>query len=135
MHTFTIPGKPVAKGRPRLGKFGTYTPEKTVNYESKVYLAAVEAKVPMLEGPVWVELAIWFEWPKSKHRKREPLGRAWHTGRPDCDNVQKAVADGAEGVCWRDDAQICQWKVWKRYCAQGEQARVVVEYGSLEETR
>lgn len=34
MRTFIIYGQPVAKGRPRLGKWGTYTPEKTVNYET-----------------------------------------------------------------------------------------------------
>ena len=34
---FEILGKPVAKARPRLNKFGyTYTPEKTVNYENLV---------------------------------------------------------------------------------------------------
>ena len=31
MIKLTIPGEPVAKGRPRVTRYGTYTPEKTKN--------------------------------------------------------------------------------------------------------
>ena len=31
-----VPGEPMGKQRPRLSKFGTYTPTKTVNYETFV---------------------------------------------------------------------------------------------------
>ena len=34
--SFIVKGEPVAKGRPRVSKFGTYTPTKTVNYENWV---------------------------------------------------------------------------------------------------
>ena len=41
---FHIPGQPVGKGRPRIGKVGAharmFTPAKTVNYESTVALFA-----------------------------------------------------------------------------------------------
>ena len=44
---FTIPGQPVAKGRPRAcirgGKVATYTPDNTARYENLVKLAAQEA--------------------------------------------------------------------------------------------
>lgn len=36
MILFKIPGEPVAKGRPRVTKFGVHTPEKTKNYETLV---------------------------------------------------------------------------------------------------
>ena len=40
----TIPGNPVAKGRPRVSKYGTYTPKKTADFESYVeYCWAAEA--------------------------------------------------------------------------------------------
>ena len=32
----TIPGNPVAKGRPRVSRYGTYTPKKTADFESYV---------------------------------------------------------------------------------------------------
>ena len=31
-----IPGEPVAKGRPRMGKYGVYTPTKTKNAEEAI---------------------------------------------------------------------------------------------------
>ena len=44
---FHIPGQPVGKGRPRIGKVGAharmFTPAKTVNYESTVALFAAQA--------------------------------------------------------------------------------------------
>src|SRR5204862_7322331 len=45
--TFVVPGQAVGKGRPRIGKRGSFsmlfTPEKTVNYEGLVRLAAHQA--------------------------------------------------------------------------------------------
>ena len=35
-YKITIPGNPIAKGRPRVGKYGTYTPKKTADFESYV---------------------------------------------------------------------------------------------------
>ena len=47
MIKLTIPGEPCAKQRPRTTKQGhTYTPQKTVNYETLVY-----EKFPIQEWP------------------------------------------------------------------------------------
>ena len=41
MKQLTIDGVPVAKGRPRLGRYGTYTPKKTQEYEEYVKMCWV----------------------------------------------------------------------------------------------
>ena len=40
---FVIEGKPVGKGRPRLSRWGVYTPTKTVNYENLVRFSYLQA--------------------------------------------------------------------------------------------
>jgi len=39
-------------------------------------------------------------------------------GKPDKDNVIKAIYDGLNGVCWVDDAQVCEGVQRKRYAAE-----------------
>ena len=45
--TFTVPGTPVGKGRPKFARRGNftvaYTPEKTASYENLVKIAAGQA--------------------------------------------------------------------------------------------
>lgn len=121
---FTVPGKPVAKGRPKFARMGTfvraYTPEKTVNYETLVKVAAAEAmgdREP-IEGPVSIIIAIYVPIPVSESRKRSELmasGQILPTKKPDADNVLKAVKDAVNGVVWRDDSQVVDVVLSKRY--------------------
>ena len=63
---FHIPGQPVGKGRPRIGKVGAharmFTPAKTVSYESTVALFAAQAMAgrPLLTGPVNLQMRVDF---------------------------------------------------------------------------
>lgn len=112
---FTVPGTPVAKGRPRIsvcgGQARAYTPAKTVAYEGLAALAAQDAmagRVP-IDGPVRIEVIAWFPIPASwsKRKRADALaGRLHHVSRPDGDNILKALGDGLNGVCWRDDSQL-----------------------------
>ena len=90
--------------------------------------------MPLLDGPVQVIVNAWWEWPKAKQRKREPRECAWKENGADGDNILKAILDGCQGVCFRNDAQVALAQVSKRYCAQGEAARVEVYVGPLEES-
>ena len=62
MITFTVPGDPVGKARPRItlagGRAHAYTPAKTAAYEQlvAVYAAAAMKKAPLLEHPVQLRL-------------------------------------------------------------------------------
>ena len=72
-------------------------------------------------GALSVALDIRIEIPKSwsAAKRAEALaGRLHPTGKPDVDNIIKSVYDGLNGVCWVDDAQICNGVQYKRYAAE-----------------
>ena len=113
--TFTIPGEPTAKGRPRAttvnGQARLYTPKKTVNYESLVALSAQQAMGDrtIFDGPVSLGINAVFQIPKSWSKKRRTANYhnpEYVTKRPDFDNILKAVCDGMNGVVWIDDSQV-----------------------------
>lgn len=122
----------MAKGRARIGMIGNkaraFTPPKTVAYEALVAMTAHDAMdgSPPLEGPLKVEIVAWFIVPASWSKRRKAETR-YHTARPDADNIGKAIGDGANGIVWRDDAQIASFTVTKRYGAQACVAVAVSE--------
>jgi len=120
----TIPGEPKAKGRPRFYRAGKFvravTPEMTVKYEQHVKnCAMLQAQGQMLHGPLHARIAFFFDLPKSKWKKRETVKRQWHTGKPDWDNLGKAICDSLNGICYTDDGQICCTRVVKIIEEQG----------------
>ena len=126
MIEFHVPGPPVGKGRPRIGRVGAharmFTPAKTVSYESTVALAAQQAMFnrPLFDGAVGVTLAIDCPIPASWSQKKQAdalHGRILPTTKPDIDNVEKAIFDALNGVVWRDDVQVVRVSKAKRYGA------------------
>lgn len=116
----TVPGTPQGKGRARFGNGRTYTPAKTVAYEGLIALAAEQAmgKLERLEGPVFLTITATFDIPKSRAKKIGAAmtnGVAWHTAKPDGDNILKAVGDGLNGIVWKDDSQVAFSKCMKMY--------------------
>ena len=114
-----VPGVPVGKGRPRMTRSGhCYTPEKTRIYEDKIAFfghQAMAGKRP-LEGYLTIQVEAVFPVPESwsKKKKKMALDGKLFPGRPDIDNILKAI-DGLNGVVWKDDAQIILAVVSKRY--------------------
>ncbi len=47
--------------------------------------------------------------------------------RPDIDNYVKTVLDGANGILWLDDAQVCQLAATKQYGADNRISIAVME--------
>lgn len=128
--TFTIPGKPFAKQRPRATRQGrVYTPAETVSFERTVGQVAVPLFAAPIEGPVKVTIHATFApaafW--SKRKRAEHLG-AFHIQKPDLDDCQKAILDGLNRIAFSDDGQVaaivCR-KVW------GETAQTVVTVEAL----
>lgn len=115
-----LAGTPVAKGRPRFTKAGhTYTPEKTVNYETLLRLAAQQAMAgrKLFEGPLEVSVVAAMPKPKNLTRKRRAAIESHAerpTKKPDWDNFAK-VLDALNEVVWLDDAQIVDGSVLKTY--------------------
>jgi len=122
MLTFTIPGIPVAKGRPKAttinGMARMYTPAKTVAYESAVAMFARQAMgaAEPIPGPVAVSIVATWPIPASWSKKRRE-GAKWKTSKPDADNVAKAIGDACNGIVWQDDSQVVDLRCVKLYGA------------------
>lgn len=123
-----ILGKPVGKGRPRLGRHSTYTPDKTKNYEEYVklcYINKYNIKQRPTEKPLKAKITAFFEVPTSysNKKKKELIGQP-HTSRPDIDNIAKIILDSLNGLAYKDDNQIVKLEVEKLY---GEEAKVILD--------
>lgn len=138
--TFTVAGDPVGKGRARIGRnratghVRTFTPEKTVRYESLVREAAqanLGGRVPLKGRARLVVIGYW-TLARSHWKKREPLPEAHRTSKPDADNVLKAVSDALNAIAFLDDCQVVEAEVQKFTAAQGEPGRTIVVVESLD---
>ena len=114
-----VPGQPVGKGRPRFGNGRAYTPAKTRQYEKRIADAAfVEmAEMEPAETPVKLVILAQFDIPKSwaKWRKEAATVGVYRPGRPDIDNIAKAVLDAFNGIVYLDDAQVYDLQIKKTY--------------------
>lgn len=132
MISFTIPGPPTGKGRPRVTRSGhAYTPQKTRNAEAHVKLLAGQAMAgrPPLEGPVHVCVSVRCTVPASwplKRRYEAEFNRI-RPGKPDLDNVVKLIMDALNGVVVVDDKQVAVMTASKRYDAVAETGVEVME--------
>ena len=121
---FYVPGQPQGKGRPRVGRIAgharMFTPSKTAAYEGLIALAgrqAMAGAAPLL-GPVEIEVLAICSVPSSWSKRKQAdalAGRVRPTGKPDADNVLKAVCDGLNEVAFKDDAQAVSVKLTKCY--------------------
>jgi len=119
MISFTIPGQPKGKARPRMCKSGhVYTPSGTVIYEHRVQAAylAVAGTVNPRDEISTVEIVAYFAAPKRIHKKLIGENDWLPCGsRPDADNVAKIVCDALNKIAWTDDARVATLKISKRY--------------------
>jgi Holliday junction resolvase RusA-like endonuclease len=121
---FFVPGAPQGKGRARVamiaGHARAYTPEKTASYESLIkaqYHLMYPGELPIL-GEVNMEIRAWFEIPKSTSGKKAAAMLRQDinpTKKPDSDNIAKCVCDALNGIAYRDDTQIINLHISKRY--------------------
>lgn len=130
---FIIPGTPVGKGRPKFARRGNfvtaYTPEKTASYENLVKIAAHDAMTgkQILDGAVSVVMWLFVTPPASWSQKKQRealLNNILPTSKPDVDNVVKGIFDAMNEIVWRDDKQVVELTVKKRY---SDTARAMVE--------
>lgn len=110
-----IDGKPVAKGRGRIGNVAghptIFTPAATRQNENLIKLAAMGAMAGRdpIEGPVEVDVQVFLDFPKSFSKKRlveAQLGRIRPTTKPDIDNYVKSALDGINTIVFKDDNQV-----------------------------
>jgi Holliday junction resolvase RusA-like endonuclease len=118
---FTIPGKAVAKGRPRATRSGRmFTPAKTANAEAFIrHLAhdAMQGRPPLI-GPVQMTIEVAAPVPASWPKRKQAAalsGAIMPTARPDLDNLCKLVSDALNGICFADDSQVVRLLATKTY--------------------
>lgn len=133
--TFTIPGIPVAKGRPKFARKGAfvsaYTPEKTASYENLVKVVAQQVMRgrALIDGPVSVVIWLYVSPPASWSKKKQADALAsatYPTSKPDMDNVVKGIFDACNNIVWLDDKQVVDLFCGKRF-AETPCAKVQVE--------
>ncbi|MGP3789787.1 RusA family crossover junction endodeoxyribonuclease [Pseudomonas sp. B392_1p] len=121
---FVVPGTPQGKGRPRAARTGRgvrmYTPKKTEEYEALIAREAEKAMQgrELITGPVLLEMRMMHPVPASWSKKKRAAaleGDVMPTVKCDADNCLKAICDALNGVLWRDDTQVVNVSLAKRY--------------------
>jgi Holliday junction resolvase RusA-like endonuclease len=117
-----IPGKPIAKKRPRFvrrGKFvGTYSDQET---EEGRFILEVKSQLngcDIIKGPVKLTVTCFMPIPKSTSKKKKAQmlrGEIKHTKKPDFDNLIKFICDCLNGIVWKDDSQVYMSSILKIY--------------------
>lgn len=80
--------------------------------------AMERAGVAPLECAVEVLMEFFDQRPKGHFRANgqlKPNAQARPTKAPDWDKLARSVGDALNGVCWRDDAQVCEGRIRKLY--------------------
>lgn len=131
MFEIQIPGKPIAKNRPRFavrskGKKGdpaaktfvtTYFDQET---EEGRVMNAMRASFPRnpLDGPLTLEAYFYFAPPKSLSPKKQEeliLGGRGCMNQKDFDNIAKFYCDAGNQLLWHDDREIVYVTGYKAY--------------------
>lgn len=131
MINLEIPGRPQGKGRPRLSKYGTYTPEKTKEYEELVkfcYRNKYNVDTRPTANPLKAKIKAYFKIPKSLYKtERNKLIGQPYPHKPDTDNIAKIILDSLNGLAYIDDNQVVFLEVEKWYTEEEEKVILEIE--------
>lgn len=127
---FEINTKPVPQARPRFFVrysglkyiIGAYDPERckafkeAIAWHAKIITIEKGLKEPV-KNPVIMSLTF-----QMGERRKEKF----HTGKPDIDNLAKAVKDALKGIIYCDDCQIVETHLKKTYGKPCVKVRMVL---------
>lgn len=139
--TFVVNAVPVAQPRAKAtainGRARMYEAKKSHpihDFKASVRMAAsaVYQGAPV-DSPLSLYLAFFFPRPSNKKWKKRPMPAYSHTGKPDADNLAKAVMDALNKLVWADDSCISDVRIRKMVCAGDQQPHVSVSVMSIEE--
>ncbi|EOU1600911.1 RusA family crossover junction endodeoxyribonuclease [Clostridium perfringens] len=118
-----VTGKIRGKARPRICRGHAFTPKDTVQYEKLVRECYKQQDGRYLEGSIKALIIAYYKIPKSYSKKRVQAikdGLEKPTKKPDADNIGKIILDSLNGVAYKDDSQIIELGVIKRYTEEDE---------------
>ena len=121
MKKYTILGECVPKARAKYNRYGgSYGKafEQQKKYEQHVRDELKAQGFMTLDEPIFVVIVIHKgflkSWTKAQTLMAE-MGKVLPSKRPDIDNYTKSILDGANGLLFKDDAQIVGLYAEKRY--------------------
>lgn len=125
---FEIEGAPIGKHRPRFSTINGYAQaikvDADVDYENMVRLLFKlnkPADYELFDKPVSMRIEAYFSIPKSFSKKRAAAaiaGTVVPAKKPDADNIAKIICDSLNNVAYRDDTQVIELTVIKRYAKE-----------------
>lgn len=127
---FTVLGNPRGKGRPcfvkKTGR--AYTPKGTREYERDIRLAYAKTGHGKSKCYVGVRVRAFFGIPISwtKRKRMMALDGDIYPGKPDADNILKAVLDALNGLAYEDDKTVVYAMCAKRYSKPSKPARLEI---------
>lgn len=108
---FIVEGDPVPWERARTGAGWHVTPPKTRAWQTRVKVAARQAKVK----PTRKRVRVWLTFYRASKR------------RCDWDNLAKSVCDALNGIAWVDDTQIHEAHVTKHISSERPHVSVTIQ--------
>ena len=132
----TVEGTIVAKARPRVCRYGTYTPKKTKDYEQLIRNNYMAQDGTFFEKgiPVQISIKVYKKPPKSTTKKNLKLieqGLFPWVKKQDIDNICKSVLDALNGIAYADDGQVIKIRASKEYTLQEERIEIEVKEAKL----
>jgi Holliday junction resolvase RusA-like endonuclease len=124
MLTVVLNIEPRPAPRPRVTRWGAYNDPRYTAYKELIAKEIKQvmkiSKLSIIKDAISLNLEFHIAIPKSytKKQKQDLIGK-FKTSKPDIDNYIKGVMDALNGVCWIDDAQVCQITAVKHYSHNG----------------
>ena len=124
-----VTGKIRGKARPRVCRGHAFTPKDTVQYEKLVRECYKEQDGRYLEGSIKALIIAYYKIPKSYSKKRVQAirdGLEKPRKKPDADNIGKIILDSLNGIAYKDDSQIIELSVIKKYTEDKEKVELTL---------
>lgn len=137
--TLVVLGSPRGKGRPRFVRATgrTYTDAATTTAEHRIQGEWIAKGRPYLTGALRMKVTLYLARPHGHFKVDGSLSKAgqravWPLRTPDCDNALKLVADSLNGLAYRDDKQIVEAIVERRWAPAGASEGTTINVWALE---
>lgn len=131
-----VAGVPVPKGSTRAfrhnktGRIVTWQSnrERLQPWQNAIWLAARQAGLQPVAGPVRLELTFYLPRPQGHLGARglRPSAPGHHCNKPDLDKLVRAVLDALTTAAYADDSQVVAIESWKLWAEPSRRAGVAI---------